>query len=91
MTAGAAPTRSRTSERGGARRPDPSWGLLFKAGGWSALLYVLLVLLPVVALAGGTETAFDLNSTDSTYPFVTRLQGSISERHDSLIIEMTKP
>jgi hypothetical protein len=32
----------------GARRPDPTWGLLFKAGGWSAVLYVLLVLVPVV-------------------------------------------
>ncbi len=28
--------------------PDPAWGLLHKAGGWSALLYVLLVLVAVV-------------------------------------------
>ena len=32
----------------GTGRPDPTWAMLFKAGGWSALLYVLLVLLPVV-------------------------------------------
>ena len=32
----------------GSRRPDPTWGLLFKVGGWSALLYVLLVVVPVV-------------------------------------------
>ena len=49
---------------------------------------VALVLLPVAAFAVDTETPFDLNSTGSTYPFVTRLQGTISERHDSLIIEV---
>ncbi|HYN29163.1 MAG TPA: hypothetical protein VES95_04745 [Dermatophilaceae bacterium] len=47
MTAGEAPT-SRIIEPAGSRRPDPTWGLLFKAGGWSALLYVLLVLVAVV-------------------------------------------
>lgn len=31
---------------------------------------------------------FDLNSTGSTYPFVTRLQGSLTERGDSLLIEV---
>jgi len=31
----------------GSSRPDSSWGLLFKAGGWSAMLFVLLVLAPV--------------------------------------------
>lgn len=34
----------------GTGRPDPTWAMLFKAGGWSALLYVLLVLLPVVLI-----------------------------------------
>lgn len=29
-------------------RPDPSWGPLYRAGGVAALLYVLLVLVPVV-------------------------------------------
>ena len=29
-------------------RPDLTWRPLYKAGGWSALLYVLLVLVPVV-------------------------------------------
>lgn len=49
---------------------------------------VALVLLPAAAFAVDPGTPFDLNSTDSTYPFVTRLQGSISERHDSLIIDV---
>jgi fumarate reductase subunit D len=34
-------------EHAGSPRPDSSWGLLFKAGGWSAVLFVLLVLLPL--------------------------------------------
>ena len=46
--AGAAPTSTRDVEPAGSGRPDPTWGLLYKAGGWSALLYVLLVLVPVV-------------------------------------------
>ncbi len=32
----------------GPVRPDMTWALLYVAGGWSALLYVLLVLVPVV-------------------------------------------
>lgn len=32
----------------GARTPDPSWGLLYRAGGVSALAFVVLVLVPVV-------------------------------------------
>ena len=48
MTTGEAPTSSRPTEHAESRRPDPSWGLLFRAGGWSALLYVLLVVVPVV-------------------------------------------
>ena len=32
----------------GARAPDPSWGLLYRAGGVSALAFVVLVLVPVV-------------------------------------------
>ncbi|HMJ59216.1 MAG TPA: hypothetical protein VK467_08770, partial [Gemmatimonadales bacterium] len=51
-------------------------------------LVVALVLLSVAAFAVDTETPFDLNSTGSMYPFVARLQGAISERHDSLIIEV---
>ena len=35
-------------EHAGLARPDSSWGLLFRAGGWSAMLFVLLVLVPVV-------------------------------------------
>jgi hypothetical protein len=31
-----------------ARTPDPSWGLLYRAGGVSALAFVVLVLVPVV-------------------------------------------
>ncbi len=34
-------------EHAGSPRPDSSWGLLFMAGGWSAVLYVLLVLVPI--------------------------------------------
>ena len=44
MTAGEAPTSGRVVEHAGARRPDPTWGLLYRAGGCSALLYVLLAL-----------------------------------------------
>ena len=46
-------TRSRSTDRSialaqaGARRPDMTWRQLYKAGGWSALLYVLLVVVPV--------------------------------------------
>ncbi len=32
----------------GPGRPDMTWAMLYRAGGWSALLYVLLVLVPVV-------------------------------------------
>lgn len=32
----------------GPGRPDMTWAKLYRAGGWSALLYVLLVLVPVV-------------------------------------------
>jgi Domain of unknown function (DUF4386) len=32
----------------GPGRPDMTWALLYRTGGWSALLYVLLVLVPVV-------------------------------------------
>ena len=45
---GGAPTGTRNIEHAAPERPDPTWGLLYKAGGWSALLYVLLVLVPVV-------------------------------------------
>ena len=45
---GDAATGSRVIEHAASPRLDPSWGPLYKAGGWSALLYVLLVLVPVV-------------------------------------------
>jgi hypothetical protein len=45
--AGGAPTTGRVVEHVGSRGPDPTWGPLFTAGAWSALVYVLLVLLPV--------------------------------------------
>ena len=35
-------------EPSGVGHPDMTWALLYKAGGWSALLYVGLVLVPVV-------------------------------------------
>ena len=47
MASDTAPTPVGTAQPG-ASRPDPTWGLLYKAGGWSALVYVLLVLVPVV-------------------------------------------
>jgi hypothetical protein len=42
------PTSTRDKEHAASVRPDPTWGMLYRVGGWSALLYVLLVLLPVV-------------------------------------------
>jgi hypothetical protein len=45
--AGRALTGPGPVEKGRSFRPDASWGLLFKAGGWSAVLFVLLVLVPV--------------------------------------------
>jgi hypothetical protein len=43
-----ASTGTRHIEHAAPGRSDPTWGLLYKAGGWSALLFVLLVLVPVV-------------------------------------------
>ena len=43
-----APTGSRVIEHSASPRPDATWGLLYRVGGWSAMLYVLLVLVPVV-------------------------------------------
>ena len=45
---GDALTGSGVVEPAASPRADASWGLLYKVGGWSALLYVLLVLVPVV-------------------------------------------
>ncbi|GAA4406370.1 hypothetical protein GCM10023168_21100 [Fodinibacter luteus] len=42
---GAAGTRTDPT---GTPHPDPTWGPLYRAGAWSALLFVLLVLVPVV-------------------------------------------
>ena len=43
-----APTTTAGAEQAGPARPDPTWSLLYRAGGWSALLYVLLVVVAVV-------------------------------------------
>jgi hypothetical protein len=45
---GNASTSSRIVGHAGSRRADPTWGPLYRAGGWSALVYVALVLVPVV-------------------------------------------
>ena len=42
------PTDRTAIEPAASPRPDASWGVLYKVGGWSAVLYVLLVLVPVV-------------------------------------------
>ncbi len=47
MVSDTAPTATGIG-RSGSGCPDPTWGLLYRAGGWSALVYVLLVLVPVV-------------------------------------------
>jgi hypothetical protein len=41
-------TNGRVIQHAGSRRPDRTWGPLYRAGGWSALVYVLLVVAPVV-------------------------------------------
>ena len=41
-------TATKGLEPPGPGRPDMAWASLYTAGGWSALLYVLLVLVPVV-------------------------------------------
>ncbi len=46
--AGQAATSTGPIEHARSGGPDPTWGSLYKAGGWSALLYVLLVQVPVV-------------------------------------------
>ena len=43
-----APTSARVIEHAASPRVDATWGLLYRVGGWSALLYVLLVVVPVV-------------------------------------------
>jgi hypothetical protein len=48
-----APTSGRVIEQAESRRPDPTWGPLYRAGGWSALLYVLLVVVPVMLVFAG--------------------------------------
>ncbi len=48
MIAGRTPTAAQPAPRTGPVRPDLRWGPLYRAGGWSALLFVLLVLVPVV-------------------------------------------
>ena len=46
--AGHAPTAIGPAAPAAPHGPDASWGLLYKAGGWAAMLYVVLVLVPVV-------------------------------------------
>lgn len=48
MTSRSGPAVARNVDPAGSPRSDPSWGPLFRAGGWSALVYVLLVVVPVV-------------------------------------------
>ncbi len=45
---GDAPTGSTVIEHAAPPQPDATWGLLYRVGGWSAVVYVLLVLVPVV-------------------------------------------
>lgn len=45
---GDAPRSGTVVDPAGPRSPDPTWGRLYRVGGWSALVYVLLVLVPVV-------------------------------------------
>lgn len=42
--------RPTTTAPGDAGRPDPSWATLYKVGGYAAILYVLLVAVPVVLI-----------------------------------------
>lgn len=46
--AGNARTITRNRDGAGSVRADLTWALLYRVGGWSALLYVLLVVVPVV-------------------------------------------
>lgn len=46
--AGGVPTSTGDIEHVRSGRPDLTWGPLYRVGGWSAVLYVLLVLVPVV-------------------------------------------
>ena len=43
-----APSTGKVLQQAEAQRPDPTWSLLYRAGGWAALVYVLLVVVPVV-------------------------------------------
>lgn len=43
-----APTTNAGAQQAGPAHLDPTWNPLYRAGGWSALLYVLLVVVPVV-------------------------------------------
>lgn len=47
MTADGAPASAVATQQAPAH-PDPTWSLLYRSGGWSAMVYVLLVLVPVV-------------------------------------------
>lgn len=42
--------RPTTTAPGDAGRPDPSWVTLYRAGGYAAIVYVLLVAIPVVLI-----------------------------------------
>ena len=42
--------RPTTTAPGDAGRPDPSWARLYTVGGYAAIVYVLLVAIPVVLI-----------------------------------------
>ena len=47
-SASARPAENSVVENAGSPRADVTWGLLYRVGGWSAVLYVLLVVVAVV-------------------------------------------
>ena len=67
--------RVRRSSRGAEAAPDPSWRGLYRAGGVSAVLYVvfnigalvLLIITPPVPSSGGAATLQYIASNKSAY------------------------
>jgi hypothetical protein len=56
---------------------------------WHRTVLIAVCLLPPTTcdvLAQQLRDRFDLNSTASTYPFVTRLQGTVAQIGDSLVV-----
>jgi hypothetical protein len=58
----------------------------------AALVQMLLVLGagPPASSAASSKQRFDLDSTDSTYPFVMRLQGTMELRGDTIVINVER-